>query len=240
MSILSRVALFAFLAMAWPALAIQETATGKIDINKAPLEELVKIIHIGESRAREIISSRPFSSLDDLTKISGIGEARLKDIKEEGLAWAPQGGEQTAPLQTELPQQPLQETSSPQNPLIIDVNTASIENLTRIIHIGEARATELISLRPFYSLDDLTRVKGISEKGVEDIKDQELAWIDPRLEQTRPKEISDSPEENLAAISETIKAIGKPRVSPAILITAFLVALSSGVAVLALKRNSVS
>ncbi|XOB42066.1 MAG: lamin tail domain-containing protein [Candidatus Nealsonbacteria bacterium] len=62
-------------------------ATEKIDINTVPIEDLVKIIHIGESRARELISLRPFSSLDELTKIKGIGEARLRDIKEQGLAW---------------------------------------------------------------------------------------------------------------------------------------------------------
>lgn len=66
-------------------------AAEKIDINAASLEDLVKIIHIGETRARELISLRPFSSLDELIKIKGIGEARLKDIKEQSLAWiAPQ------------------------------------------------------------------------------------------------------------------------------------------------------
>ncbi|MBI2624809.1 MAG: helix-hairpin-helix domain-containing protein [Candidatus Nealsonbacteria bacterium] len=62
-------------------------ADGRIDINSAPLEDLVKIIHIGEVRASELISLRPFSSLDELVKIKGIGEARLRDIKEQGLAW---------------------------------------------------------------------------------------------------------------------------------------------------------
>lgn len=66
-------------------------AAEKIDINTAPLEDLVKIIHIGEIRARELISLRPFSFLDELTKIKGIGEAKLRDIKEQNLAWiAPQ------------------------------------------------------------------------------------------------------------------------------------------------------
>jgi DNA uptake protein ComE-like DNA-binding protein len=36
--------------------------TQKIDINSAPLEDLVKIIYIGEKRAKELISLRPFSS----------------------------------------------------------------------------------------------------------------------------------------------------------------------------------
>lgn len=67
-------------------LALTE-AGEKIDINKASLEDLIKIIHIGEKRAKEIISQRPFSSLNDLLKIKGIGKKRLKDIKKQGLAY---------------------------------------------------------------------------------------------------------------------------------------------------------
>lgn len=73
-------------------------AAEKIDINTAPLEKLVKIIHIGEIRALELISLRPFSSLDELTKIKGIGEARVKDIKEQGLAWIATENEETPSL----------------------------------------------------------------------------------------------------------------------------------------------
>jgi len=88
-------------------------AAEKIDINSAPLEDLVKIIHIGEARALELISLRPFSSLDELVKIKGIGEARLRDIKEEGLAWVgpPQAEgqpESNSQLKPEL--QPIEES----------------------------------------------------------------------------------------------------------------------------------
>lgn len=63
------------------------SAEEKIDVNIAPLETLVKIIHIGEARALELISLRPFSSLDDLARIKGIGSSRIEDIKKQGLAW---------------------------------------------------------------------------------------------------------------------------------------------------------
>lgn len=62
-------------------------ANEQIDINTASLENLIKIIHIGEVRALELISLRPFSSVDELTKIKGIGESRIEDIKKQGLAW---------------------------------------------------------------------------------------------------------------------------------------------------------
>lgn len=82
--------------------------TEKIDINSAPLEDLVKIIHIGETRAKELISLRPFSSLDDLTRIKGIGESRLNDIKQQGLAWVSgqsSESELLKPVVEESPQQ---------------------------------------------------------------------------------------------------------------------------------------
>lgn len=57
-----------------------------IDINESSIDELKAIIHIGDSRAEELISYRPYNNIDELTKIHGIGDARLTDIKEQGLA----------------------------------------------------------------------------------------------------------------------------------------------------------
>jgi len=84
MANLSRV-LFAFVLISAP-FSLQ--AVEKIDVNTAPLEDLVKIIHVGEARALELISLRPFSSLDDLARIKGISNLRIEEIKEQGLAWA--------------------------------------------------------------------------------------------------------------------------------------------------------
>lgn len=77
----------AFVAIFWLFTANFVFAAEKIDINTASLEELMKIVHIGEVRALELISLRPFASVDDLTRVKGIGETRIKDIKKQGLAW---------------------------------------------------------------------------------------------------------------------------------------------------------
>lgn len=61
-------------------------APGQININTAGVSDLVKIVHIGAERARELIARRPYSSLDDLLRIPGIGQGRLSDIKKQGLA----------------------------------------------------------------------------------------------------------------------------------------------------------
>lgn len=64
-----------------------EEKLGKININTASLEQLQKIVHIGETRAEEIKRLRPFTSLADLDRVSGLGPSRIKDIKEEGKAY---------------------------------------------------------------------------------------------------------------------------------------------------------
>jgi hypothetical protein len=63
-----------------------ECQPGQVDINIALKQELMKIIHIGDARANDLIILRPFSSVDDMDRISGIGLSRLKDIKDEGIA----------------------------------------------------------------------------------------------------------------------------------------------------------
>lgn len=62
------------------------SATEKIDINTATIQQLDQIIGIGPELAQRIINARPFSLLDDLLKVKGIGEKTLKKIKEQGLA----------------------------------------------------------------------------------------------------------------------------------------------------------
>ena len=104
--LLSILSLFLFLLPSNKSLgAIQ------IDINTALSEDLVKIIHIGEARALDLISLRPFSSLDDLIKIKGIGEARIQDIKDQGLAWVTESQFIEEPIVETKTQEPINYSS---------------------------------------------------------------------------------------------------------------------------------
>lgn len=60
----------------------------------------------------------------------------------------------------------------------VNVNTASAEELAKIVHIGEVRAQELIARRPYHSLDDLLRIPGIGQGRLGDIKKQGLACVE--------------------------------------------------------------
>lgn len=71
----------------------------------------------------------------------------------------------------------LDKESQVTNGKCININTASVVELQEIIHLGPARAKELIDLRPFTSIDELTRIKGIGPSRMEDIKTQNLACV---------------------------------------------------------------
>ena len=84
---------------------------------------------------------------------------------------------------------------------LIDINTATLEELEEIIGVGPALAQRIIEARPFNSLDDLIKVKGIGEITLQKIKDQGLAWVDPQ-EELEPKpepEPEPEPEEETPA-----------------------------------------
>lgn len=67
---------------------------------------------------------------------------------------------------------PVPPTAPPPGAACIDLNTASTSELEEIIHIGPARAAEIVRLRPFSSLADLDRVSGIGPSRLNDIVEQ--------------------------------------------------------------------
>jgi len=61
---------------------------------------------------------------------------------------------------------------------LLDINSASKEDLIRLPGIGEKMADRIIAARPFRDKHDLTTVSGIGEKKFNDLKD--LIQVDPK------------------------------------------------------------
>lgn len=59
----------------------------------------------------------------------------------------------------------------------IDLNKASEAELMDIKHIGEAKAKAIVDGRPYGSLDDLLQIKGIGDKILADMKEENKACI---------------------------------------------------------------
>lgn len=90
------------------------------------------------------------------------------------------GSSSTADKKVENPPAQQKEPNKKHEPAknaCININTASLQELQEIVHIGPARAQELIDLRPFNSVDDLTRIKGIGKARLDDIKAQGRACV---------------------------------------------------------------
>lgn len=59
----------------------------------------------------------------------------------------------------------------------VDINSAAFEELQLIIHIGPARAEEMLAIRPFSSVDAMDRIDGIGPARLADIKAQGVACV---------------------------------------------------------------
>lgn len=59
----------------------------------------------------------------------------------------------------------------------IDINQASAEDLQKITNIGPKRAEDVIANRPYKKLDELSKVNGIGEVRLQEIKEEGLACV---------------------------------------------------------------
>jgi competence protein ComEC len=59
----------------------------------------------------------------------------------------------------------------------VDINAAGFDELQLIVHIGPVRAEQMLRIRPFSSVDGMTRVDGIGPARLADIKAQGVACV---------------------------------------------------------------
>lgn len=67
---------------------------------------------------------------------------------------------------------------------MMDINTASLQQLDTLAGIGPTYAQRIIDGRPYSSVDDLLRVKGIGPATLQKIKDQGLACVNCQTQQS--------------------------------------------------------
>lgn len=69
------------------------------------------------------------------------------------------------------------DTEQDTNSSCVNINEATAEELQQIIHIGPERTQDLVELRPFQSIDDLTQIDGIGPARIADIQSEGIACI---------------------------------------------------------------
>jgi len=141
-----------------------KTATALIDLNSADQKTLESLPGIGKSTAKAIIAGRPYKSIDDLKRVKGMSDKKINAIKDMVTVGAATAAPAAMPKATG--------TSGKTATALIDLNSADQKTLESLPGIGKSTAKAIIAGRPYKSIDDLKRVKGMSDKKINAIKDQ--------------------------------------------------------------------
>ncbi|MGM0439089.1 MAG: helix-hairpin-helix domain-containing protein [Patescibacteria group bacterium] len=152
----------------------------QININKADIDQLKKLSNVGEAKAKKIYEAKDINTLEDVKDIDGIGKETIKDWIKEGFActW----GDVEEDKDEEENKDKEEENKENKN---IEINTAEKDKLTNIHGIGEATANNILDYRKdncFCNFSDLEEISGIGETTLKEIKEENLATVDPPTE----------------------------------------------------------
>ncbi len=112
-----------------------------LDLNYSTAEELLLIPGVGPATSDRIVSGRPFQSVEDLLRVKGIGPVTLARLRPYLAV--------------------LREPPPPPEPVLLDPNTATVDELEGLPRVGPVLARRIVEGRPYRSVRELDRVKGI-------------------------------------------------------------------------------
>lgn len=160
---------------------------GLVDLNTADQKALEALPGVGAKTAQEIIKGRPYKSVDELSKVKGISKAKMDALKGLVTVSAPKAAVPSAPAATPAPAAAAPTKGVPATKASeaagkaaatktaigekININTASKEQIEKLPGIGPVKAQAIIAGRPYNSVEDVMKVKGIKEGSFSKIKD---------------------------------------------------------------------
>ena len=145
---------------------------GRIDINTADASAFTGLKGIGKKKAAKIIADRgtngPFADVGALTRVKGVG-------KKSVAKWAAQITTDCAsPAAAVIAPVEAAEAAVVGTP--VNLNTATVAELSGVKGIGKKTAAAIIALRDekkgFKSVDELSEVKGIGKAKLAKIRSQ--------------------------------------------------------------------
>jgi competence protein ComEA len=169
-------------------------AVGPVDINSASQKDLEAVKGVGPATAKKIIAGRPYKSVDELSKagLSAKAVASIKPFVTVGSAQTPpvaaaatkalaaktSVAATTAAASSEVTKSAknVQTTAKSAATRLapgtkININTADQATIEKLPEIGPVKAKAIIAGRPYNSIEDITKVKGIKGKTFDAVKD---------------------------------------------------------------------
>lgn len=163
------------------------SSAAALDLNRADAAELEQLPGVGPRLAAAIDAHRrdrgDFRSIDDLRAVPGVGPVMIDKLRPLVKVVPPAA---TVPVRAdpELPprvraQAPDEKTEPVRAPAVrkiqpgdppIDVNAASPDELQRLPGVGPVMAGAIVAGRPFRSVAELDRVRGIGPKTLDKLR----------------------------------------------------------------------
>ena len=144
----------------------QAQASGVIDVNSADAATLATLPGITPTEAKRIIKGRPYHALEDLRQIKGLTDAKVEVLLGRvtlGTNIVYQTGQTGTNTAKATSRAKSADKVGPGEK--ININQASVAELTRLPGIGQAKAQAIVDYRTqnggFKALEDIEKVKGI-------------------------------------------------------------------------------
>lgn len=189
---------------------------GLLDINTASQQELGAVKGVGAATAKKIIAGRPYNSLDELTK-AGLSAKKIEALKPHVMVGKTSAAPAFAPVAEKKPKvisaakqaEKKAPAATPAAVAPVDLNMADQKALESLPGIGPALAKKIMDGRPYQSVDDLSRIKGMSKSKIKAISDKVTVAASKPMQPT-PAPAATKPQATPAP------AAAKPQATPAV------------------------
>ena len=183
-----------------PPPALVRTSAALVDINNADEATLETLPGISAALASEIVKGRPYKSVDDLRKVTGVSRLKLDALRDKvkvGEPPAPAAVEPASPAAQVIVTPSVSDTSATARVVIsvktnlaavgtqtssvpdsaktaavqrVNINFAGKDEIAALPGIGPMKAQAIIKDRPYAKIEDVMKVKGLTENEFEGIR----------------------------------------------------------------------
>jgi competence protein ComEA len=181
-------------AAAKKADAQKSAAAGPADINSASEKELEAIKGVGPATAKKIVANRPYQSVDELSKAGlkpkaveaikpfvTVGKVPVAPVTAAAAKAATKAAVPVSAVATNVPKATKDVKATPKAVSAgaaklapgtkININTADQSTIEKLPEIGPVKAKAIIDGRPYKTVEDVMKVKGIKGKTFDAVKD---------------------------------------------------------------------